>query len=326
MDKKLSEITDHLAEQVKLFHRECVESVNRWTEKLIPVLLSVRDINWDETHATVRLDYIKSHLAIRYCGIFFNMFIIDLDENYGHAAKRVKLMYAYDEGDLTDEQYKDDGYGGEIAHSNIPELYIEEDDIFNFQQLVFNLEPFLRNSDKKEEYEILKKEIINENKARDVLYYDVLNECQEMIDDYFCSIFNRYIENHGIKAFKENKKHFILFPYDIGIRYRGHFHNCLVKDDYCYSLGYLKTDYTDCCEEDYFNDPYTINYDASRYNSEKYQLIHEKGLILDHKNHWNVLQALSSIVYLYEDKLNNLDCKYISANDVNYKKTIFTEK
>ena len=266
----------------------------------------------------INLRYI-SRIGIRYCGQFINMIIISKNDK-GNASERIRLTFASyeDDCDFKNVCYPDDMYFGEAADCRYKEMTIQYD-WNNFWNLLNSLKPFFENAGTPNMYELMLCEISEES----VLLRDKENQIDELCEDlesYINDVFSRRKE-----YVTKNRKHFILLPNNLSIRYKGKFHNCIIEDDYSISLGYIQQNQY-IAEECYNQDPYTVNDDFARYIPGEYKLSHEVSLNPYHNGFSQFGYALNDLIFICGDDMEKLNSsKYIRQQSVDYPKSILTE-
>ena len=150
---------------------------------------------------------------------------------------------------------------------------------------------------------------------------DKINELNETLDLYL-----HYEVLKTVKGYDEkSKKHFVLLPDNLSIRYKGRFHNCLTIDNYSHSLGYLQFRQF-IAEEGYNQDPYTVGDDFDRYLPCQYKLLHEVALNSYNNGYVQFGRVLRDLIFLCGDNMERLsECKYPKQEEVEYTKTLLTE-
>lgn len=301
-----------LHEQLKSLNRELCNSqaqvIEYGCEKLIRLLSQFAEYHdipiiskENDGDVWINLRYI-CRIGIRYCGHFINTIIIKSDESKG-ARDRIKLTYASYEDEEDFEScacYNCDSYFGKTGDA-IPYIGILND-WKNFRNLIESLEPFFAVSGKlHEDFQNTLQNIKHNYQKETYKIQDKLNMLQEDIDDYFNKIFKRFKEYD-----RKRKKHFIILPNNLSIRYHGRFHNCIVKDDYSISLGFIKKqDFFP--EEGYRKDEYTVENDFGRYNDDTYSLLHETSLNLYHEGQYELSHALDTLVFICGDDMEKIN-------------------
>lgn len=290
--------------------------VDQACEDLIPLLLKLRDYNevavYETNHSLyVDLRFIHKYLAIRYCGRFVNVIKINKE---GSGYGRMSLSYRYIESDAEYNRFQDDHYKIDSPDEFGIQLY----DAKRLLYFIYALIPFFKGGIHEEEYVKFWKSQGDRKKEITKLDDKIAEEINEGLEIAFSKIFDKYFVN------RNTKKRFLLLPYDVSVRYRGRFHNCIISDNYSTSLGYVKNTY-DMSEDDYNQDPYTVEFDASRYPEKEYILLHETSLIATESNAVNLQMALKTILTLCEHELENGELNTLTGQDVEFKKTIFTE-
>lgn len=319
----LKSIYDEFCIANKAYSKECGNVIEESCEILISLLKELHHVYEfpkvvkEENMYEINLRYI-CRVGIRYCGMFVNMIRI-YNDNTLKASERIKLTYASyeDEEDFDYAQcFPDDMYFGEKADERIPEISIKYD-WDNFYNLVTSLRPFFLTTKLEEDYNNALKRIIAKEKELQRLEDDI-SIINEKLEFYLGDIFVRNC------AFdKTKKKHFLMLPENISIRYRGKFHNCLTKDRYAISLGYIKYS-THLCEEGYNQDPYTVGNDFDRYIQKDMQLMHECSLNSYCNSHIELRNALEDLMFLCGEDLEKLNSdNYVNESQVDYVKTNF---
>lgn len=262
----------------------------------------------------------ECHIGIRYCGRFVNVIKVLKDVNKA-AIERISLGYVSYEDEPDNfgmtNCFSDDSYFGEKAEERYGFINIVYD-WDNFEYLLNSLKPFF--APVASTYEVMMAEINKEGKAMSDLE-DKINELNETLDLYL-----HYEVLKTVKGYDEkSKKHFVLLPDNLSIRYKGRFHNCLTIDNYSHSLGYLQFKQF-IAEEGYNQDPYTVGDDFDRYLPCQYKLLHEVALNSYNNGYVQFGRVLRDLIFLCGDNMERLsECKYPKQEEVEYTKTILTE-
>ena len=261
-------------------------------------------------------------VGIRYCGQFVNTIIIDKDECKA-AQNRIKLTFASYEGEdefETCERYDHDTYFGDEGDKTGYLSILNDWD--NFRNLIYSLMPFFKNTDTilKDKYTQACIDIDKFYSKETYKIKDKLSYLQEDIDKYFDKIFERF-KNYNNK----NKKHFLLLPDNLSLRYHGRFNNCLIKDYYSISLGFIKHQ-NFIAEEGYNQDDYTIENDLNRYNHEDYILLHETSLNVYHESYLETNRVLKDLIFLCGEDLQRIpEDNYLQSEKVKFIHTLLTD-
>lgn len=326
----LLEVKNKYQELHKAYHEELVNVIESGCEKLIIMLNALKgkypfpqiqdeySFAKDNTWA-INLRYI-ARIGIRYCGQFINMIIVSKNDK-GPASERIRLTYAsYEDGnDQRNECYPDDMYFGEKADSKYGEITIEYD-WDNFWNLLCSLKPFFENVNMGNMYGLMLNEISEESRKMSRIESDITELIGENMVFYMQDVFRR-----NDRYEKNNKKHIIMLPNNLSIRFKGKFHNCLILDNYAFSLGFIQ-DQKYIAEECYNQDPYTTADDFTRYLKEQYKLLHEVSFFHFYNGFSQISDALSDLIFLCGNDFEKLHgCKYLRQRDVNYIHTILTD-
>ena len=302
------------------FEKERAKVIQFACEKLVGLLESLKpDYHWTLDNALwIYLGH-EHHVGIRYCGRFVNVIKVLKDVNKA-AIQRISLGYlSYEYEDETEDfdignGFSDDSYFGEKAEERYDFINIAYD-WENFRHLLESLKPFF--SPVSSSYGEMMKEILSAAKQMSKLDDEitVLNEEFELYLTDVIKKADRYEKN--------NRKHFIMLPDNLSIRYKGRFHNCIVVDSYSHSLGYIQFRRF-IAEEGYNNDPYTVGDDFDRYLPCEYKLLHEVSLNSYHNGYRQFGRALQDLIFLCGENMERLsDCKYLRQQDVVFAKSSF---
>lgn len=282
---------------------------------------TVVDTGLGDKNIWINLRYL-CHIGIRYCGYFVNTILINKDVTR-KAQDRITLTFASyedDESFMYCDNYNHDEYYGEKGDSieDIPIM----NDWDNFINLIESLKPFFTNinDQAEEDYRLMCKDIRDYHKQ---LFKDINNRIDilgEDIEDYF----NRVFES-SILYDKKCRKHFIMLPNNLSLRYKGRFHNCIVRDDYSISLGFIKQQ-NFIGEEGYRQDYYTVENDFNRYEEKEFLLVHESSLNFYNEGFYQLKSVLRELIFIYgKEDIRSKDLKYIHSRKVSFKHTILTD-
>lgn len=297
-------------------------------EKLLPVFEKLAGSykepyvdRYDDKETWINLRYVAP-LGIRYCGRFINVIVIDNDASI-KARNRIQLLYAsyesYDDYSCA-QCFPDDTYFGESADERYDRMGVMPD-WENFESLVRQLKVYFINSPLYKEYEDCVRDILGSQEVQSLTAADMeASSINENIELLFKDFFKKFKFYNPRK-----KKHFVRFPENVSLRYRGRFHNCLLIDDYAVSLGYIQ--HNMCIQEVGYNqDPYTIGHDFDRYIDKTYVLLHEVSLTWWPKNIHDFMNALRCLKFMFGENLERIEeDAYISASSVKYIKTCYTD-
>ena len=192
----------------------------------------------------------------------------------------------------------------------------------NFINLIESLKPFFTNinDQAEEDYCLMCKDIRDYHNQ---LCKDINNRIDilgEDIEDYF----NRVFES-SILYDKKCRKHFIMLPNNLSLRYKGRFHNCIVRDYYSTSLGFIKQQ-NFIGEEGYRQDYYTVENDFNRYEEKEFLLVHESSLNCFNEGFYELKSVLRDLIFIYgKEDIRSKDLKYIHSRKVSFKHTILTD-
>lgn len=307
------------------FENEREKVIQSACEKLIGLLELLKPhYHWTicddrDNELWINLRY-KCRIGIRYCGRFVNVIKVLKDVNKP-AIQRISIGYVSYEDEIDDFEitncFSDDSYFGEKAEERYGFINIVYD-WDNFEYLLNSLKPFF--APVASTYEVMMAEINKEGKAMSDLE-DKINELNETLDLYL-----HYEVLKTVKGYDEkSKKHFVLLPDNLSIRYKGRFHNCLTIDNYSHSLGYLQFKQF-IAEEGYNNDPYTVGNDFDRYLPCEYKLLHEVSLNSYNNGYEQFGRVLQDLIFLCGDNMERLlECKYMKQQEVEFTKSAFTE-
>ena len=239
-------------------------------------------------------------------------FIIISKNEQGPASERIRLTFAsYEDGDdCLNECYPDDMYFGEDADCRYHEITIQND-WNNFWNLICALCPFFENVGLTKEYEYSVSEILQDSKKLKEIEDQIKTLILEDLEFYMREVFRRKEE-----SIKQLKKGIILLPNNISIRFKGKFHNCLILDNYGFSLGYLQSK-NNIAEECYYQDPYTINDDFDRNQNRGYKLLHEICFNPMNNGFSQVAMALRDLIFICGndfEKLMDPSCRYVMSS------------
>lgn len=319
----LKKISDDFHNVYQNYSAERVRVIESACEKLVVLLESLKPhYHWTvcddfDNELWINLRY-ECHVGIRYCGRFINYIKVHKDKSKP-AIQRLSVGYAAYEDEVDDFEwancYPDDTYFGEKAEQRYGEWGILED-WGNFENLLKSLKPFF--APVASTYEAMMVEIRNERK--------VMADLQDKID-YLNEELDLYLHYDILKTVKgydkKSKKHFVLLPDNLSIRYKGRFHNCLTFDNYSHSLGYMQFKQF-VAEEGYIQDPYTVGDDFDRYLPGDYKLLHEVALNSYNNGYDGFGRALRDLIFLCGENMERLkECKYLKGEDVEYKKNQF---
>ena len=297
-------------------------------EKLLPIFEKLTSSygepyidKYDEKETWINLRYM-AHLGIRYCGRFVNVIVINNDASI-KAEYRIQFLYAsYESYDdfCCAQCFPDDTYFGESAEERYERIGVMPD-WENFESLVRQLNVYFVNTPLYKEYEDFIRDLPGSQEVQSLTAADMeASSTNESIELFFKDFFKKF------KFYDpRNRKHFVHFPENISLRYRGRFHNCLLIDDYALSLGYIQ--YNKCIQEEGYNqDPYTVGHDFDRYIDQPYVLLHEISLTWCPKNINDFMEALRCLKFIFGENLERIEeDAYISASSVKYIQTNFTE-
>lgn len=320
----LQDISKRYYELLKSYQKELDTVINSGCEKLIIMLNALKGkypfpqiedeygFAKDNTWA-INFRYI-SRVGIRYCGQFINMMIISKNETL-EASERIRLDYAsYENNDYKYECYPDDMYFGEAADCRYKEFTIQYD-WENFWNLVCQLKTFFDNTNIRNIYKLMLEEISEESRKLSKIEDDINVLIGEELEFYMREVFKRKDRYN-----EKNNKHLILLPNNISIRYKGKFHNCLILDNYAFSLGYLQSQEF-IAEECYYQDPYTTANDFNRYIQGERKLLHEVSFNNFHNGFNEVKKSLDDLIFICGNDFENLQsCQYLGPNDYVYPK------
>lgn len=304
------------------------KAISSACDKLVPMLERLAGYykepevdRLDAEETWINLRYIAA-LGIRYCGQFVNIISINNDTSL-EAINRLGFLYANYEShdDFTSAKiFPDDTYFGEAADERYQKFGVMKD-WDNFEKLVKQLGVYYMNSPLSKEYEALKQDILHSPEAKELYAADMdATSVAEDIELFFRDFFRKFNDYNP-----NCMKHFMLFPENVSVRYRGKFHNCLLIDNYSLSLGYFQRSEA-IQEEGYNQDPYTICHDFDRYIDEPFVLLHETSLTRYAENDHEYLRALKCIAFMLGDNLERVeDDAYLSGVSVIYRKTVFTD-
>ena len=187
----------------------------------------------------------------------------------------------------------------------------------NFRHLLESLKPFF--SPVSSSYGEVMKEIQSAAKQMSKLD-DEISELNEDFEFYLTDVIKK-----ADRYDKNNRKHFIMLPDNLSIRYKGRFHNCIVVDSYSHSLGYIQFRQF-IAEEGYNNDPYTVGDDFDRYLPCDYKLLHEVSLNSYHNGYLQFGRALQDLIFLCGENMEHLsECQYLNHQEVEYTRRLFTK-
>ncbi|MBQ8482906.1 MAG: hypothetical protein IJ504_01215 [Bacteroidales bacterium] len=316
---RLRDIYDKL---VKFNHERfdlAEDYVSQACKELIPLLLKLKDYNEVAVNEYndawyVDLRFIHKYLAIRYCGRFVNGILIEKDGWCEEEYSKISLRYLYIESESEYNRFPDDQYKKDSSDT----FGIQSCDYKKFSDFIYSLIPFFKGGVHEDEYMQFWKSQGEKTKELRKLDDRIADEINNDLDCVLHEIFNGYFKNRNIK------KRFLMLPYDVSIRYRGKFHNCIIEDNYSMSLGYVKN-LTHMSEDEYNQDPYTIDFDATRYPDNVHVLIHETSLIATESNGYNLQFAIKTLLALCEHELENGELESLSGLDVEHVKTILTD-
>lgn len=317
--KPLSEIISRanaLKEKQYIIYRSFI---TKYTGELIPLLLKLKEADPEfavddanPEYTVVHLRYIKYRTGIRYLGRFINGITINLKEK--EPLKAIKLWWGcYEDADNI-TQYTDDGYCGEESEERIGTVQISPFFLNEFRNLIKALKPYFKNLKVYPEYNDLLKKVLEPCDA-DKIDEQVFEESLEDIWIYFDTLISEHKEYD-----KNAKKHFLMLPDGINIRFRGRFHNCITSDTVSVSLGYVKNIQRQSVEDSLYHDIYTCKYDEGKYSKESYQLLHEYSLDITDEL-IETIQALKAIKETCEEELLNGSLSYIHESEVIHQKT-----
>ena len=302
------------------FEKERAKVIQFACEKLVGLLESLKPHHYcnlyDERDYAlwIYLGY-EHHFGIRYCGRFVNVIKVLKDVNKA-AIQRISLGYISSEDELDDfGRFPDDSYYGEKAEERCDFINIAYD-WENFRHLLESLKPFF--SSVSSSYGEMLKEIQSAAKQMSKLD-DKISELNEDLYFYLIDVIEK------VKRYdKNNRKHFIMLPDNLSIRYKGRFHNCIVMDNYSHSLGYIQFRQF-VAEEGYNNDPYTVGDDFDRYLPCDYKLLHEVSLNSYHNGYLQFGRALQDLIFLCGENLERLsECQYLKQDEVVFTKSSLT--
>lgn len=321
----LKKICDEFYNLFGNYEHERAKVIRSACEKLVGLLESSKShFHWtvcddQDKELWINLRY-ECHIGIRYCGRFVNVIKVLKDVNKA-AIERISLGYVSYEDEPDNfgmtNCFSDDSYFGEKAEERYGFINIVYD-WDNFEYLLNSLKPFF--APVASTYEVMMAEINKEGKAMSDLE-DKINELNETLDLYL-----HYEVLKTVKGYDEkSKKHFVLLPDNLSIRYKGRFHNCLTIDNYSHSLGYLQFRQF-IAEEGYNQDPYTVGDDFDRYLPCQYKLLHEVALNSYNNGYVQFGRVLRDLIFLCGDNMERLsECKYPKQEEVEYTKTLLTE-
>lgn len=297
-------------------------------EKLLPIFEKLAGSykepyvdRYDDKETWINLRYVAP-LGIRYCGQFINVIVINNDTSI-KAANRIEFLYAsYESYDdyCCAQCFPDDTYFGEAADERYNRIGVMPD-WENFESLIRQLKVYFINSPLYKEYEDFVRDLLGSQEVQSLTTADMeASSINENIWLFFSGFFKKSKFYNS-----RNRKHFVRFPGNVSLRYRGRFHNCLLIDDYGLSLGYIQHD--ECIQEEGYNqDPYTVGYDFDRYIDKTYVLLHEVLLTWCPKNINDFMNALRCLKFMFGENLERIEeSAYISASSVKYIQTNFTE-
>ena len=307
---------DYELERAKVIRSAC--------EKLVGLLESSKPyFHWTvcddlDNELWINLRY-ECHIGIRYCGRFVNVIKVLKDVNIV-AIQRISLGYVSYEREPDNFSmtncFSDDSYFGEKAEERYDFINIVYD-WDNFENLLKSLKPFFSRLSRS--YDEMIKEINSEAKTLSKLE-DEISKLNEKLEFYISGVIKRHDRYD-----KNNRKHFIMLPDNLSIRYKGRFHNCIVLDCYSHSLGYLQFRQF-FAEEGYNKDPYTVGDDFGRYLPCDYKLLHEVSLNSYNNGYEQFGRVLQDLIFLCGDNMERLSkCKYYKQEEVEYTKTLLTE-
>ena len=317
----LFEINEKYQTLYKKYKEESNKAIESASEKLIILLDSLKGeypfplieeeygFRSDNCWA-INLRYI-SRIGIRYCGQFVNMIIISKNEQ-GPASERIRLTFAsYEDGDdCLNECYPDDMYFGEDADCRYHEITIQND-WNNFWNLICTLCPFFENVGLAKEYEYSVSEILQDSEKLKDIEDQITTLILEDLEFYMREVFRR-----KDKSIKQLKNGIILLPNNLSIRFKGKFHNCLILDNYGFSLGYLQNK-NNIAEECYYQDPYTIKDDFDRNQNRGYKLLHEVCFNPMNNGFSQVAMALRDLIFICGNDFEKLmapSCRYVMSS------------
>ena len=296
---------DYETERAKVIQFAC--------EKLVGLLESLKpDYHWTLDNALwIYLGH-EHHVGIRYCGRFVNVIKVLKDVNKA-AIQRISLGYlSYEYEDEIEDfdignGFSDDSYFGEKAEERYDFINIAYD-WGNFRHLLESLKPFF--SPVSSSYGEMMKEILSAEKQMSKLD----DEISELNEDFY--FYLKDVIKKVDRYDKNNRKHFIMLPDNLSIRYKGRFHNCIVMDNYSHSLGYIQFRRF-IAEEGYNNDPYTVGDDFDRYLPCDYKLLHEVSLNSYHNGYLQFGRALQDLIFLCGENMERLlECQYLKQQEV----------
>ena len=306
------------------YEHERAKVIRSACEKLVGLLESSKPyFHWTvcndlDNELWINLRY-ECHIGIRYCGRFVNVIKVLKDVNIV-AIQRISLGYVSYEREPDNFSmtncFSDDSYFGEKAEERYDFINIVYD-WDNFENLLKSLKPFFSRLSRS--YDEMIKEINSEAKTLSKLE-DEISKLNEELEFYISGVIKRHDRYD-----KNNRKHFIMLPDNLSIRYKGRFHNCIVLDCYSHSLGYLQFRQF-FAEEGYNKDPYTVGDDFGRYLPCDYKLLHEVSLNSYNNGYEQFGRVLQDLIFLCGDNMERLSkCKYYKQEEVEYTKTLLTE-
>ena len=306
------------------YEHERAKVIRSACEKLVGLLESSKPyFHWTvcndlDNELWINLRY-ECHIGIRYCGRFVNVIKVLKDVNIV-AIQRISLGYVSYEREPDNFSmtncFSDDSYFGEKAEERYDFINIVYD-WDNFENLLKSLKPFFSRLSRS--YDEMIKEINSEAKTLSKLE-DEISKLNEKLEFYISGVIKRHDRYD-----KNNRKHFIMLPDNLSIRYKGRFHNCIVLDCYSHSLGYLQFRQF-FAEEGYNKDPYTVGDDFGRYLPCDYKLLHEVSLNSYNNGYEQFGRVLQDLIFLCGDNMERLSkCKYYKQEEVEYTKTLLTE-
>lgn len=306
------------------YEHERAKVIRSACEKLVGLLESSKPyFHWTvcddlDNELWINLRY-ECHIGIRYCGRFVNVIKVLKDVNIA-AIQRISLGYVSYEREPDNFSmtncFSDDSYFGEKAEERYDFINIVYD-WDNFENLLKSLKPFFSRLSRS--YDEMMKEINSEAKTLSKLEHEI-SKLNEELEFYISGV----IKTHD-RYDKNSRKHFIMLPDNLSIRYKGRFHNCIVLDCYSHSLGYLQFRQF-FADEGYNKDPYTVGDDFGRYLPCDYKLLHEVSLNSYNNGYEQFGRVLQDLIFLCGDNMERLsECKYYKQEEVEYTKTLLTE-
>ena len=307
MNLELDEIIETL-ETMKCLHKESEEFVRSSAEELLTHLLKLKFTDGYDDEYMYHFSY-NGLPSVRVYGHFINMIIISKKD--GPALRRIKLTRLYEDDDCDFGSYRTDEY-----HSDENDYEIEiYPDLVAYLDFIKSLELLFKETENYMAYcDFVVETYDKSSRLRDKL--SMLATFNEELEWCLRNLFEQHPEYDDFKG------GFFMFPGNICLRYRGYYHNCIGKDSYSISLGYIKDPYKffDFEEEAYRMDSYTILNESCRYHD--YKTIHNlKTVDVTIYNLWEVVSVLRMINNILIDDFKKGSLEFVGLyNIIDYQK------